>query len=189
MKLTSIATIACLLPAAAGIAWSGERYLALRANVQEELKLSYDQKQTLREKLPDYLQLQKTMQAPAAVFRERLFVFLKETMNAEQFKRFQQVELQHEGPPALLRPEIVKELQITDEQRNQFIGVVHDMQKRMEPLMKELGSGGNPGEIRPKAIQIYADQEGKIEAILSDKQRKQWKELYGKPFYELFNQD
>lgn len=42
---------------------------------------------------------------------------MKETMNAEQFKRFEQLELHHEGPSALFRSRIAQELKITDEQR------------------------------------------------------------------------
>ena len=48
--------------------------------------------------------------------------------------------------------------------------------------MKEAQSGGNPQEIRPKVIKIRKEHEGKIEAILSDAQKKQWKDMLGKPF-------
>jgi hypothetical protein len=62
------------------------------------------------------------------------------------------------------------------------MGVVGEMHKRIEPLIKEAQSGGNPQEIRPKIMKIRQDQEGKIEAILSSEQKKQWKEMLGKPF-------
>src|SRR5258707_5540095 len=38
-----------------------------------------------------------------------------------------------------------------------------------------------PEEIRPKMMKIRKEQEGKIEALLSDAQKKQWKEMLGKP--------
>jgi vacuolar-type H+-ATPase subunit H len=97
------------------------------------------------------------------------------------------LELQHEGPAALLgRPEIAKQLNITDEERNQFIGIVQGMQNKMQTLMKEAHDRGNPEQIRLEATQIYADQESNIEAILSDPQKEKWKEMLGKPF-DVFN--
>ena len=63
LKLISIAAIAFVLPAAAGMARAGEPSLACRAYVQQELKLSDAQKQKMR-KLPDYIQ--KTMKTPDA---------------------------------------------------------------------------------------------------------------------------
>jgi len=56
------------------------------------------------------------------------------------------------------------------------------MQKNIEPLMKKAQSGGNPEEIRPKVMKVRKDHEGKIEALLSDAQQKQWKKMLGKPF-------
>jgi hypothetical protein len=212
MKLRSItlASIAFLSLAVAGVVWAqGEKpgqhqlhalggpFIVYRANIQEELKLSDEQKQKLREKLPGYLQetakvLEKglaagEMRSIRQKAYDEIWPFLKETLKADQLKRFQQLELQHEGPTALLgRPEIGQELKITDEQRNQLMGVVQDMKKRMEVMMKEAHSGGNQQEIWVKAKKIYADEEVKIEAILSDAQKKQWLEMYGRPF-DVFN--
>jgi hypothetical protein len=102
-------------------------------------------------------------------------------------KEFEQLELQHEGPAALVgRPEIVKELQITNEERRQVVAIIQELQSTIEPLIKEAKSRGNPQEILPKVIKIREDYDGKIEAILSDAQKKQWKEMRGKPF-DVFN--
>jgi hypothetical protein len=155
----------------------GEPGIISRDYVQEELDLSDDQKQKLQSKLPDYLN--------ASDAQERLWAFLKETLNGEQFKRFQQLELQHEGPPALFRPGIAKKLQITDEQRNQFVALIQAMQKMIEPLMREAKSGGNPEEIRPKVIQLREDCQARVKALMSDAQKEQWKEMIGKPFDTL----
>jgi hypothetical protein len=166
--------------------------------VSEELKLSDDQKQKMLEKFPDYVQQtmkvfeklqdlqaekrEKEMQSHRQKSHESLAAFLKETLKAEQLKRLQQLELRQEGAFALGRPEIGKALKLTDEQRKQFMGVVQEMQKTIEPLIKEAQSGGHPQEIGPKVMKIRKDHEGKIEAILSDSQKKQWKEMLGNPF-------
>jgi hypothetical protein len=91
------------------------------------------------------------------------------------------VELQQEGAFALLhREEIGKDLKVTDEQRKQFMAVVQDMQKKVQPLIKEAQEGGKADEIRPKVMKIRKEHEGKLEAILSTEQKKQWKEMLGK---------
>ena len=69
LKFITITTIAFLLLAAAGIAWAqdeqtrkhvlhelGGPFFVSRDKVQEELKLSDDQKQKLREAMTDYVQ-------------------------------------------------------------------------------------------------------------------------------------
>jgi Tol biopolymer transport system component len=55
------------------------------------------------------------------------------------------------------------------------------MQKTIEPLIKEAQTSGKHEEIRPKAMKIRKEHEQKIEAILDDTQKKQWKEMLGKP--------
>jgi hypothetical protein len=188
MKPISIAT--CLLLTAAGIAQAqdqgagkrqlqtlGEPSIVSRDYIQEELKLSDEQRQELQKKLPGYLNISGA--------QEKLWAFLKETLNGGQFERFQQLELQHEGPPALFRPEIAKELQITDEQRNQFMSLVRDLQEKIEPLIKESTSGGNPEEIRRKVIKMRQDCQEKMEALMSAAQTRQWKAMLGKPFDTL----
>ena len=192
MKPSSITvtTIACLLLAAAGIARaqdkdarrhpSGEPSIITRDYIQDELKLSDDQKHKLQKTSPDF---RKVLDS-----REKTWVFLEEALSAEQLKRFEQLELQHEGPPALFRPEIAKELQITGEQRNQFMGLVQEMTKKLQPLIKEAKSAANPQEMekmRQEALKMRQDCQGKMEALMSDAQKKQWKEMTGKPFDTL----
>ena len=192
MKLSSITvtTIACLLLAAAGIARahdkearkhsSGEPSIITRDYIQDELKLSDDQKHKLQKTSPDF---RKVLDS-----QEKTWEFLEEALSSEQLKRFEQLELQHEGPPALLRPEIAKELQITGEQRNQFMGLVQEMTKKLEPLIKEAKSAANPQEMekmRQEVLKLRQDCQGNMEALMSDAQKKQWKEMIGKPFDTL----
>jgi hypothetical protein len=179
-------------------ALGGGSFLVFRDRVQEELQLSDEQKDKLLEKFPEYAQetknifdkitdlkpeeREKEMRSHRQKSHEKLAALLKENLKAEQLKRLQQLELQQQGPFALGRPEIRKELKITDQQVETFMGFVQEMQKQIEPLMKEAQSGGNPEEIRPKVMKIRKDHEGKIEAILSEAQQKQWKKMLGKPF-------
>jgi hypothetical protein len=172
----------------------GGPFFVSRDKVQEELKLSDDQKKKLREKLIDDVQAinkvlalkdgerEKAMKSLRQKFYKNLEGFLKENLMAEQLKRFQQLKLQYDTPAIMLQPEIGKELKVTDEQRKQFIGLVQEMQREIEPLMKKATSGGMPEVILPKVIKLRLDCQGKIEALLSDAQRKQWQQMIGKPF-------
>ena len=107
--------------------------------------------------------------------------FLKQTLTADQLKRFQQLKLQYDEPSIMLQPEVGKELAITDEQRQQFMGLIQGMQKQVMPLVKGAKTGGNPQEILPKVTKLRLDCQARIEALLSDPQQKQWKEMTGPP--------
>lgn len=174
-------------------------FMAFRAEVQDDLKLTDEQKdkveEHLREFIPDAMQFfqgleglkQEERERDLKVFRQKeqakLTAFLKGMLKEDQRKRLHQLELQQQGAFTLLHDEagIGKELKITQEQRKQFMAVVQDMQKKIEPLIKEAHSGGNHDEIRPKAMKIKKEHEDQIVALLTDSQKKQWQEMLGKP--------
>src|SRR6202023_1000478 len=87
--------------------------------------------------------------------QEKLAAFLEGLLKDEQLKRLRQLGLRREGPFArVARRDPGKELKITDEQRKQFMAVVQELQQKIEPLIKEAQSGGNPQEIGPKIMKI-----------------------------------
>ena len=194
MKLSSITPIACLWLAVVSITRAqdkearkhqgetGEPSIITRDYVQDECKLSDEQKQKLSNNSPGFMKIVGTHD------NEKIWAFIKESMNAEQFKRFEQLELQHDGPPALFRPKIAQELKITAELQKQFMGFVQEMQKQIEPLIKEGRSAVKPEkmeEFRLKVIKMRMDCLGKMLALVSDVQKKQWEEMTGKPFDTL----
>ena len=103
---------------------------------------------------------------------QQLNAFLKNTLKDQQLKRLRELVLQRERIFAAMQPEVANELKIKMDQQKQFMGIIQEMQKKFEPLMKEVQSAGNPQEIRPKLMKIRMDHEGQIEAILSDAQKK-----------------
>ncbi len=176
----------------------GPPFLVFRDKVQEELTLSDEQKKKLEKRFQgthqDTMQLfqrlvdkepeerEKELQAYREKAQENLTAFLQGLLQEEQSKRLRQVMLQRDRLFALLgNPEVAKELEITDEQRHQFLEVAQEFQKKFEPLIKEAQKGGNPQEIGPKIRKIRKEQEERIETLLSDAQKKQWKEMLGKP--------
>lgn len=176
----------------------GPTFLVFHGKVQDELKLSAEQKKKLSKRLQDTVQdamqffqnlgdkepeeREKELHAYREKARENLTAFLQGLLQEEQFQRLRQVMLQRDRLFALLgNAEVVKELEITDKQRQQFAEVAQEMQKKMEPLMKKAQKGGNPQEIGPKIRKIRKEQEERIEALLSDARKKQWQKMLGKP--------
>ena len=165
----------------------GGSFLLFRTKVLGELRVTPEQKakldQYLRTLRPEALQVlqknnggrgkynQKTHEERAAV--------LKEILTEDQRTRLHQLELQKDG---LFGPEWnMQELQITDAQRQQFMVPVQEKQKQTQALMAEIHKGANPDEIRPKALQLRLDLEVQLETLLTDVQKKKWKEMRGQP--------
>ena len=177
----------------------GGPFLVFHDKAQVDLKLSDKQKEKLLDKLSGYLpemmptfekmkdaqqaDKQKMMQELRQKWHKKLTADLKDVLEAKQQERLGQLSIQQEGLFVVLgESETSKKLHITDEQRKQAMGVVQELQKKVEPLIKEAQSGGNHEEIHRKVMKIRKEHEGKIEAILSDAQKKQWKEMIGEPF-------
>ena len=176
----------------------GPQFMVFRDKVQERLKVSDDQKKKLQEPLEGFIkEMTEVFQSLDGVkpeerekkigpyrqkAHEKLAALLKETLKEEQLKQLRQLVLQQEGLYALGHPEVAAELKFTDEQKKQFTSVLQELQKKIEPLIQEAQSGGNPEEIRPKVMKLHKQYEGKIDGILSDAQKKHWKEMLGEPF-------
>ncbi len=187
----------------------GGPFIIYRDPVQSELKLTDTQKQKLLDKQAEFVQQtmrfeetlkgkqegkqegkqgeerEQAMQSHRAQSAEKFWPILKAILKPDQLTRFQQLELQHEGPGGVFRPAIMKSLKITDEQRRQFMAVIQDLQATIKPMIEKAQSGGNPEEIRPKVIKIIEDHEATIETLMSTSQRKQWQAMRGKPFNTL----
>ena len=121
----------------------GAAFVVFHGKVQDELKLSDDQKKELkkhRDTLPDPMEYMQKLQGLKPEERqkemmshhEKLAKLLEKTLKPDQAKRLQQIEFQLQGADfAIHHPKIAEELKITDEQRKQFMAVVQDMQKKI----------------------------------------------------------
>ena len=173
----------------------GGPFLVTRDKVQGELKLTARQRerleQRLRELIPDLMQsLQKfegmkpekrsnEFGADRQRAREKLAAVLKETLDEAQAKRLRELVLRREG--LFGDGESWTDLKLAVEQRKRFMAEIQQMQKKIAPLMEEARKSGNPDEIRPKVLKLREDLQGKLEALLTGDQRKQWKEMLGEP--------
>lgn len=94
---------------------------------------------------------------------------VKEILNESQYKRYQELSLQAQGAPAMLRPEIASKLGLTEDQ-------VERMQEEME--MAQVPDMGQPQRPEDRRKQI----ESKLFAILTSGQKEKWQSMLGKPF-------
>jgi len=175
----------------------GPPFILFREKVLDELKVSDEQKEKLMQYMMEQImetgpfldslaetgpERDKKLEEHRKNAREKLAKHLKEVLQPGQRDRLRQVTLQQEGGFALGQDDVRKELKITQDQMKRFMAVVHELQKNVESLVKEAQAGGKPEEIRPKIEQLRKDHAKKLEAILTDAQKKQWKELLGPPF-------
>jgi hypothetical protein len=175
----------------------GTPFVVFRESVLDELKVSDEQKEKMMQYLMEQIMetgpfldaLEKTGQEREKKLNEhrknaleKLAKHVKEVLQPGQLKRLRQVTLQQEGGFALGQDEIQKELKISQEQLKKFVAIGQELQEQVEPLVKKAQSGGNAEEIRAKIEQLRKDHAKKLEAVLTDGQKKQWKELLGQPF-------
>jgi hypothetical protein len=175
----------------------GPPFIVFRDKVLDELKVSDDQREKLMQLAMERImetgpflesltdagpEREKKLDEHRKAAREKLARDLKDVLQPAQQDRLRQLTLQQEGAFALGRDDVRKELKITQEQMKKFMAVVQDLQGKVQALVKEAQSGGNPEEIRPKIEQLRKDHARELEAVLTDAQKKQWKEMLGPPF-------
>jgi hypothetical protein len=177
----------------------GAPFIVFRDKVLDELKVSDDQREKLMQLLMERImqtgpfldslqqagpEREKMLAEHRKNAREKLAKDLNEVLQPDQLKRMRQVTLQQEGSFAIGQDDVRKELKITPEQLKQFMAISQELQKQVEALVKQAQSGGNPDEIRPKIEQLRKDHAKKLEGVLTDAQKKQWKEMLG-PLFEV----
>ena len=102
--------------------------------------------------------------------------------SAREAMQHEHLPLQQAGVLALLgEHQALIPLQITAEQRKQFVVVVQEMEKKIQSLLKQVQDGDSPDQIKPQVMQVRKEHEDQIEAILNESQRKLWKELLARP--------
>ena len=163
--------------------------------VQKELKLSEEDvtkaKETVtavnekfadeRAKLADLdpqERFPKQMELTAKV-NDELYTTLGKTWKPEQVKRLKQIGVQAMYLRAFMSPAVDKVLKLTDEQKEKYRAL---QMEQGEEMMGLRGGGGDPAEMMAKITKMNKEFTTKGVAILTDDQKKEWKELTGDPF-------
>jgi Spy/CpxP family protein refolding chaperone len=176
-------------------------------SVQKELKLTDDQikkvkeiTQSVRDKHKEELDA-LGKQGPQAdrEKRQELFRTIREETNKalvdvlkpEQSKRFKEITLKQRGAQAFNDEEVQKTLNLTDEQKDKIKTINEDASKEMRELFPRRGGAGGGGarpdpaafeEMRKKMAALNKETMEKATAVLTDDQKKAWKDLVGAPF-------
>ena len=116
---------------------------------------------------------------------------LKAILDTKQFKRYEELGLQLEGTRAFQRPDVAKQLAITEAQQEQIRTV---RQEAMQEMMQgggfgRGGAGGGQGggqqdmqAMRERMQKMQAEIDAKVLAVLTAKQKAQFEEMKGKAF-------
>ncbi len=119
---------------------------------------------------------------------EKLQKQITEILKPEQVKRLRQIELQQQGPAALMRPVVAETVGLTDEQKEKLQQIASDTREKMRGIFEEMRGGDRErrgergGEVREKMQQIRQEGEKEAMAILKPEQKQKLGEMMGEPF-------
>jgi hypothetical protein len=175
----------------------GTPFIVFRDRVLDELNVSEDQRQKLMQHVMAQImetgpfldslnhtdpEREKKLNEHRKTAQEKLAKRLMDVLEPGQRKRLRQLTLQQEGGFALGQDDVRKELKITEEQLKEFMGIEQDLQRKIEDAVKVAQAGGNLQELRAKVEQARKEHAKKLEDVLTDAQKKQWKAMLGSPF-------
>ena len=105
---------------------------------------------------------------------------IKSILDADQFKRYEQIATQAMGFSAFSQPEIQKALKVTDAQKEQFEKI---QEENMEMMRDAFQSNPGDREAAMKAMtEIRNKSMEKAKTLLTAEQKVTWEEMVGKPF-------
>jgi Spy/CpxP family protein refolding chaperone len=173
----------------------GGPFFLMAENVQKDMKLSDEQVgkvqdtlRQIREKHADELQglrdldPQERPQKAASVTREMNDEVKKDLhLSAEQSKRFDQISLQTRGLMAFADPRVQETLNLTAEQKSQIREIAQSSAGAGRGAFNKDASQEERQEAMRKAREARQENLKKVHALLTDDQKKEWKELTGEP--------
>jgi Spy/CpxP family protein refolding chaperone len=171
--------------------------LLLNKSVQDELKLSDDQKKQLTEIQTQQREaMQKAFQGGGGdreKMREAIQAAQQETnkkvgkvvdtLTSDQKKRFHQIQVQVGGLAAFSNAELMKDLNLTDKQKEEIKGIADDVQKDVrEILMDAQGDRERMQAARQKIQKVQQEATAKALKVLNSDQQAKYKEMTGAKF-------
>jgi aspartate oxidase len=146
-------------------------YLAAKS-VQEELKISEDD----AKKITDALRA-IDRQATPEERAEKTKKIMTDNLKEDQIKRLNQIMWQREGVGrAIGNPDVQAALKLDDKQKDQIKTIREDAQKKRTDL------GRPSADNRDKLTELRKKESDDITAVLTEDQKKAWKDLLGEEF-------
>jgi RNA polymerase sigma factor (sigma-70 family) len=174
-----------------GCPFAGALGLVYRADVQEELLLTDEQKARLqrpgRNELKEICQFFRGLHSlPRDERRRQTAQFcagqqqrVGEILDAGQQQRLREIGLQVEGPFALVRGEVADQLRLVPGQREQVRAILEEFGEAYRPLASP--DPANPDR-DARITRLQQQTAAKLLALLSDSQKDQWRTFCGRPF-------
>jgi hypothetical protein len=165
--------------------------LLLNKSVQDELKLTDEQKaelQKAQEKIGAAFQAARQSgdrEKAKGAFDDARKVAEKvqEGLKPEQAKRFKQIQLQAEGVQAFAKADVQKELNLSDKQKEEIKEIGEGVRRDAQELFQ--GAQGDREKMREVGKKVQAlrtEAMDKVSGVLTDTQKKTWKEMTGEKF-------
>jgi Spy/CpxP family protein refolding chaperone len=196
-----VAVCACLLAANWAFAQQSERprgggmgamgggaasfFLLRSEQVQQELKLSEDQKAKLQEAgqqvMNDFMALRDVDPAQRAQKMEEVQKTINDKVNTilspDQAARLKQISTQLQGSAALMNPEVAQELGLSEDQKEKLKDVFTGMQSKFGELRNAA-----PEERAAKTQQLRKEMDDQALPILTAQQREKFDKMQGAKF-------
>jgi uncharacterized membrane protein len=175
--------------------------LLMNRGVQREIKLAEEQRERIRKIVKEvHDKYQPELQkARAARDNKKLLQLTREStqettdrvnkaipdvLKPEQARRLKQIEIQVNGLVSLNKPEIQKELKLTDKQKDDIARIGDGLKQDLAELAKDAANGPLlklPEAVR-KARTLNDEATKKALATLTREQKKTWDDMTGEKF-------
>jgi hypothetical protein len=190
-----------------GGGFGGFGYAGLLQNegVQKELKLdkaeiekvSAAAKKVNDAHMEDYTKLRELdaqerfpkMREIEAAKNTEVLAAVHDILKPDQLKRLKQIELQQRRAMAFADADVQKSLKLSNDQIEKIKTINDDARAEMQSLRGGAGGGGAGGGgagggqgMREKFQAMQKETATKIENVLTDEQKKTWKDMVGEPF-------
>lgn len=168
----------------------GAGMLLFNKSVQEELKLTADQKASLKKLDAKRSEAIKAFQAgdrkkAQDLIQEANMEVAKvvDALDPKQKKRLEQIQLQTMGLFAFGLPKVRDTLKLTDKQKDEIQAISKTFQKDAQKAFEEMkGDFTKFPEVNKKVTTMRKEAQAKVAALLTPAQKKTWEEMTGKPF-------
>jgi len=164
-------------------------------NVQKDLKLTDNQigkvQETLRDirekHADDYAALRdaspEERQAKMRTLNETVSEEVKKALalTSEQSTRYDQISLQTRGFQAFADPTVASRLKLTDDQKSQIREIAESSRGAFAGGFNKDASEEERAAAREKMASTQRSNMAKVQALLTDDQKKSWKEMTGDP--------
>ena len=104
--------------------------------------------------------------------------FLTDTLSEKQSKRLTQITMQFTALTQLTKPEMIKELKLSDDQVKKFKDLQTEARKALVEILEAKERAGK-GE---KVTKLRDETRKKVLAVLTDEQKEKVREMVGPPF-------